>query len=704
MSSNVLKKDFEESKQIHTKVEPLFPRLQEVLQEASDKPTCEEHEEYLSQKGLLSARGVKFGGYCGSPALIVPIKDLNGELLSIQYIFRNNSGEFQKRFHKDADKSGGFFAIDTFEDGDTLFIVEGLATGFSLHQILCHLGKNDKFKVICAFSAQDIPKVVQVLKKRFDYSEIIAAPDADKAGDKVAKECQDMGVYPIFPPMEKKGNDWNDVLLKLGIEGAAEEFERSLAIKGHPLPKVVETTQDFPEIENILKDLDEDPFKDFSMENFPPVLRTYIQSICETTEAHPIMIVMSVLCTLSSLVGTKAYLPKGEYFQALYANIWSLCINKSGGFKTTALNKGAEIAISKDREILKRIKQMEKEEYEQRAFKKPTPEDIEAFERKILQEELKSPMLPNRQTTEFLMQHLSEGHEGMVMASELGEWLRNMDKSHNGDLKQIFTLFYDCDIPPYRYCTKSSGSYTIDKPFITINAVSTVDWVQSHVKADDIFSGFFARFLLFTPPYKETIPPARPIYQKGSDEEALRKITETFENMDPCKAFSIPKSVGLQYDNIHNALYQMVNVGRYDDRCRKFLEPYLKRWSPYVLKLAMLIRIVEDPFSNELSETSLKAASEIIRLAIKSTAKLFEKELGESKDQRKQRIVYDWMVRRTKEGRKILFSNLLKSKTLDGGSREYEDIVETLINSGKIECCNPEIKQKKERKYTLCRK
>ena len=707
MSINAIEKEAENT-QSHTKIEPLNPRLEEISSPerifniASKKPTGSKAQNYLAIKriSLEESQGVRFGKYYDNPAILVPIKGLNGEIKSIQYIFEKSKGKFEKRFHKNADKSGGFFALDQINGDETIFVVEGFATGVSLKRILAQSEKVENTKVVCAFTAQDIPNVAQILKERFQYSEIIAAPDADEAGNKAAKECKSLGVYSIFPPMYEKGTDWNDVL-RLGKESAAEEFNKSLSLKGSD-DQLEIASKSIPEIENILNNLNEDPFKDFSLKNFPPVLREYIESICETTEAHPIMITMSVLSMISSFVGTRAYIPRGTFFQTLYPNIWSLCINKSGGFKTTALNKGSEIAITKDREILKCIKEMEKEFEEKKILKKSTPEDVEAFERRVLDEELKSPMLPNRQTTEFLMKHLSQGHEGMVMASELGEWLRNMDKSHNGDLKQIFTLFYDCDIPPYRYCTKSSGSYTIDKPFITINAVSTVDWIQSHVKSDDVFSGFFARFLLFTPPYKETIPPALPIHQKESDEASRRKIMETLENMDEVKEFSIPEAVKLQYDNIHASIYKMVQANKkYDDRCQTFLEPYLKRWSPYVLKIAMLLRIIEDPFSNELSETSLKGASEIIRVGIKSTTKLFEKELGESSDQRKQRKVYEWIVRRSRESKRTKFFDFLKSKILDGGSKEYEDVLETLINSGKVDCINPQIKQKKEREYKI---
>ena len=183
------------------------------------------------------------------------------------------------------------------------------------------------------------------MKDNFDYSEIIAAPDADEAGSKAAKECQNIGVYAVFPPQVRKGMDWNDVLQEMGTVDGHAELQKSLHLKTVAHEK--EDARTIPEIENILEDLDEDPCKDLSLEHFPPILKQYIESICETTEAHPIMITMSVLCTISSFVGTKAYIPEGKlgFFQTLYPNLWSLCINQSGGFKSTALKKELEAIL-----------------------------------------------------------------------------------------------------------------------------------------------------------------------------------------------------------------------------------------------------------------------------------------------------------------------------------------------------------------------
>jgi hypothetical protein len=647
------------------------------------------HGKYLKKKGLRSEEipGLRFGYYHQYPSLVIPIRDINGVIQSIQYIYEDHEGKTQKRFLKDAEKQNCFLAMGDLSASEVIFVTEGVATAASLQKILAASEKYSSCGVVCSFSAQSMVETAKYLAEAFEYSEIIAAPDADEAGNKASIECKILGIHSIFPPMYEKGTDWNDVI-RLGNEAAAEEFNRSWVLKGSDGPSE-KTTKSTPEIKNILERIEEDPCGGFSMQHFTPVLRTYVESLCETTEAHPIMIIMSVLCSISAMVGKRVYMPRGEYFQNLYPNIWSLCITKSGGFKTTALNKGSEIALEDDRKILQIMDDIRSREDPNFDILQDDTKFKDEVKKEILMESLKRPMLPTRITTEFLIKHLAQGHQGMILSSELGEWLGNMQKNHNVDLKQIFTYFYDVDIAPYEHRTKHCGNYIVRQPFVTINGVSTVDWVQNQVKADDVFSGFFARILLFAPPFENKIPHARPKKKEMSAEgiKAKKEIAAILEHLGEIE-FSFSEETASQFDNIHESLYQMVRVNKYDERCQKFLEPYLKRWSPYVLKLAMIFRVIEDPLSNELSTSSIKAATEIIRVAIKSTAKLFKNELGESEDQSKQRKVYKWIVKRSSENKKAPFYTLIASRLLDGGSKEYEEVVQTLIDSQKIRCFN----------------
>lgn len=640
---------------------------------------------------------------------MIPFQDKEGRISSLQYI--SPSGE--KKYAEGSKSSRAFCPIIPIESARQILLTEGWATGHSLQQIAPEVFEHAV--VVSCGSVSNIPLVAEIFREKYPEKEIIIAPDRPKSftpSDPVniaVERCRDMGIDRVIYPLEmEKGDDWNDAVQAFSVEEIADDINRQLQeakiSKDEDVTEVFveDSSQSIPEIENILENLDDDPCKDLSMEHFPPVLKTYIESICETTEAHPIMIVMSVICSISAMVGKKAYMPDNEYFQNLYPNIWSLCITKSGGFKSTALNKGSEIALEEDRRILQTMKDIKNRENPNYSLLEDDKSFSDGLKKELREESLKRPILPTRISTEFLIKHLAEGYKGMILSSEMGEWLGNMQKQHNVDLKQIFTCFYDVDIIPYEHRTKHCGNYIVEKPFVTINGVSTISWIEGQVKADDVFSGFFARVLLFNPPSEDKIPNARPKKIKDSAKgiEAKRKIAETLENLGEVR-FAFSEETKSQFDAIHISIYQMVRSGSHDERCQRFLEPYLKRWPPYILKLAMLFRIIEDPLSDKLNETSLKAATEIVRIAIKSTAKLFKKELGESIDQRKQRKVYEWIAKRSSKKRKTPYSSLIKSRILDGGSKEYDEILGTLENAGKIKCSNPKTENKKDLEYVL---
>lgn len=120
---------------------------------------------------------------------------------------------------------------------------------------------------------------------------------------------------------------------------------------------------------------------------------------------------------------------------------------------------------------------------------------------------------------------------------------------------------------------------------------------------------------------------------------------------------------------------------RFDSEVQKMLDPYLKRWSPYVLKLAMLIQPFIDPNSNEISGDAILSGVSIVEYAIQSTTFLFRNELGETAHRKKQRQVLEFIAKR---GGKVTWGQLLRSHRLDGGKKDYAYVVETLVESGQL--------------------
>lgn len=411
------------------------------------------------------------------------------------------------------------------------------------------------------------------------------------------------------------------------------------------------------------------PCPTFDLATLPEPIKSYTEELCSQTAAEPIMIIQSILCTISAIIGRKFCIPEGAYFQKLYGNIWCCTISKSGSFKTTALNKGSAIALKIQKDIQKQIKQLK---------------DVQDSknDEKIKKLQSKNPILSSRATAEAFTEELSTGQAGQIIASELGAWLKNMNASHAGSVKQILTDFYD--VPDsYSYRTRGKGSVIVQEPHITVNGVSTLDWIKSNLLEDDVTSGFLARFFLFYPPQIQLIPAALP---QKNDTTRLNSIIGNFENIfqqyrelaSPVE-YTLTDETKLLFETYHNALYKVLY--NETDRTQQILEPFVKRWSPGLLKIAMLMQAVREPLSKRIEVESLQAAQSIIDYAVKSTSFLFRTELGESEHARKCRKIVEYIAKRKGQ---CTWGQLLSSHTLNGGTKEYEYHCQTLEESGQL--------------------
>lgn len=90
---------------------------------------------------------------------------------------------------------------------DTLFICEGIATGFAVLELT-----GNKLPVLCALSCNNILNVAQAWRKREPRIKIIIAADNDEAGMKAANETEKAGYADQIMTPPVKGFDWNDYL------------------------------------------------------------------------------------------------------------------------------------------------------------------------------------------------------------------------------------------------------------------------------------------------------------------------------------------------------------------------------------------------------------------------------------------------------------------------------------------------------------
>ncbi len=661
-------------KELHIRHEKASQEAARIWQLGNIKPPSEEYLRYLEAKGIKPI-GVKF---CfdpsNHPSLVIPLYDVNSKIHSLQFIAMDIEGKSYKRFLSGGKKKGNFFALHNIVDGQSITVTEGYATGVSVY--MAAQAANLEGSVVIAFDSGNLFDVIENLKRKYPNSSITIAVDNDKTGKTKAYKAAEVFhckiVLPTFPiekscdPNGKAYTDFNDIHQVFGLE----EVARQLMIP-HALPVPEKLPEAF--MADLLKK--EDPCADFSLANLPAPLATYISSLCNTTNAHPIMITSSVLATISAFLGTCISISEKYYFQKLYPNLWILNITKSGQFKTTALNKGARLAREYAKSITSHIRELKIE------LRTADEKRKKVLEEEIQQVSLKNIVLPDKITPEAFLEHLGQGYRGVILISEFGAWLQNLNKNHNSDLMGILTDLYD--VPQsYRYKTRTQGDHILNEPCFSICAVSTLTWVKAYLKPTDVPGGFFPRFLIFAPPHQDEVPPALPTQKIMVDQDAELVVKKVLEGMSESREYTLSGSAEVLFAELHLAIYSMTKL--YNE---ELLDPYVKRWSPYLLKIAMIMQLFIDTKSKEISNAALIAAKEFLFPAIRSTAQLIGGELSESEQQYKCRMLFEWICQKVQAtGLPIKKKTFLQSKKLKGGHKEYDHILQSLIESGRIEC------------------
>jgi hypothetical protein len=423
----------------------------------------------------------------------------------------------------------------------------------------------------------------------------------------------------------------------------------------------------------------------FDIQYLPAIFKDLIKETSEFSAADPILVVTALISSISGYLKTAHCLPKGEYFQDLYPVVWVLTVLESGGFKSTGLNLGSRIAWDKHNLIMEEIYEAEQKLLNEKG-KKATLDGYdrdEAFQ--ILQRE--DVVLPSLSTPQGLLQDLSRGLGGTIFHDEFAVWLSNMEKQYNAGLKSLFTTLFDV---PERFETKTAGKGTlrIRRPFVNICAVSAVDWIKKQIQPSDVESGFFARFLLFCPVKKNEISDALPqnkdfsgIQQK---EEAIKKIVEVVSSER--RLYKLSAEAEKRFLVLHRELNDYVTGS--PSRTRAIIGPYAKRWSPYILKLAMILQPffeAETPSLKRdcwtIGSQALRGAVSIVEYSMQSTVYLFEEELGISEHQQKCKTVLKYIGAR--KGC-VVRRALLGSRILGGGVKDYDYVLQTLQETGQL--------------------
>lgn len=175
---------------------------------------------YLRRKGVKNY-GLRFDG----DMILVPILR-SGSIVGIQSIKEDGT----KRFSTGMSTKGGHFILGTPEPQGVVAIVEGYATGATVHELT-------GWPVVVAFNAGNLAPVALELKTAHPDARFIFCADDDSQTDgnpgltyarKAAAEVGWIVTAPKFSGKKDRGTDWNDLATMEGPSEAAKQLLASV--------------------------------------------------------------------------------------------------------------------------------------------------------------------------------------------------------------------------------------------------------------------------------------------------------------------------------------------------------------------------------------------------------------------------------------------------------------------------------------------
>jgi uncharacterized protein (DUF927 family)/phage/plasmid primase-like uncharacterized protein len=202
----------------------------DALSQYETFPPVDNHP-YLTAKGVQAADGIRLAP---GKRLVIPMRDVEGVLYSLQFIAPNGRKFFLSRGRVKA----CLFLIGTVVD--TVAIAEGYATAASIHEAT-------RLPVAVAFNCGNLVEVARALRDKYPEAHIVLCADddwknPDNPGLTKAKEaasaCGGVVAVPHFDASRREGDtDFNDMALQVGFEAVKSIIDAALTQPPEPPPE-----------------------------------------------------------------------------------------------------------------------------------------------------------------------------------------------------------------------------------------------------------------------------------------------------------------------------------------------------------------------------------------------------------------------------------------------------------------------------------
>ncbi len=248
------------------------------------------------------------------------MRDIDGKLWSLQSVAPDDT----KRFLPGGRKKGCFHHIGILEDGKPIVIVEGYATGASIHMAT-------QQATVIAFDAYNLKPVVEELKKVYPNSPLIIAGDDDywkqanvgrQKAEEAARKYACSVVFPKFKDLNTKPTDFNDLHVLEGLEVVKTQIEQTQRISP-------QTDEPLPVPTALL------PVPSFTLDMIPEPLQPWVRDIAHRRQCPLDFVAIPALLMMASLIGARCSLkPNARDDWTVVPNLWGGILGDPGTLKS----------------------------------------------------------------------------------------------------------------------------------------------------------------------------------------------------------------------------------------------------------------------------------------------------------------------------------------------------------------------------------
>jgi len=197
--------------------------VNEEVAESAEADIARAHPATSNHPYLQTKHVRPHGIYQSGDYLLIPIRDINGQIQSIQRI--GTAGD--KLYAKGGKTKGGMHLIGTIRD--LVYLAEGYSTGATVYEAT-------GTATVIAFDCGNLMAVAKAIRVKHPGTKIVVCADNDQftvnnpgltKGKEVAEAVGGTMVFPVFQTLEGGPTDFNDLACREGMAAVIEQVTGS---------------------------------------------------------------------------------------------------------------------------------------------------------------------------------------------------------------------------------------------------------------------------------------------------------------------------------------------------------------------------------------------------------------------------------------------------------------------------------------------